>query len=165
MDSEVVNPFARLPLVTTTTRLFTSQYHVSDRHVQRFRRAAFSSTDRIRLLRLTALKLIHLMLFGCFLFPWMLCAAPVSLLLSVGSDQKAKEAQKMSVKGTWKVLLAPFGLILLHTACSVAIGMSFGEIAVLAWFFFGNSRQRPTSELLPYLPSHAATNRLGAHAC
>jgi hypothetical protein len=94
-------------MIITAIPFLAMQYHVDDRHVQRYRRAAFSSTDRVRLLCLTALKLLHLLLFGCFLFPWMLCAAPVSLLLSVGSDQKAKEVQKMSVKGTWKVLLIP----------------------------------------------------------
>jgi hypothetical protein len=94
-------------LIMTTNPFSVMQYHVEDHHVQRYRRAAFSSTDRVRLLCLTALKLLHLLIFGCFLFPWMLCATPVSLLLSVGSDQKAKEVQKMSVKGTWKVLIYP----------------------------------------------------------
>lgn len=115
-----------------------STYRVDDRNVQRLAGNSFSARDRVRLVRVTVLKLLHLALFGAILVPWMLCAAPVSLFLSCASDHKAKEVKKMSVKGTWKLLLAPFALILLHVSCSSAIFFSFGEIAALVWVFFGD---------------------------
>lgn len=71
-----------------------------------------------------------------FTIPWIVCGAPVGLFLSVISDLKAKEVQKMSVKGTWKVLMSLVVLPILHFCCVVAISLSFGEVPALVWFFF-----------------------------
>ena len=72
--------------------------------MQRFQHHAFSARDRMSLIYKTVFRLVLLLLFGMLVVPWMLCAAPIGLFLSVASDQKAKEVQKMSVKATWKVM-------------------------------------------------------------
>mmetsp|Transcript_57698 Transcript_57698/g.141522 ORF Transcript_57698/g.141522 Transcript_57698/m.141522 type:complete len:768 (-) Transcript_57698:455-2758(-) len=113
-----------------------SAYRVQDHHVQRFQKNVLSAKDRQSLIFKTAFRLILLVCFGGFAIPWVVCAAPVGLFLSVVSDIKAKEVQKMSVKGTWKVLLSTVVLPVLHVCCTVGAGLSFGEIAALIWFFF-----------------------------
>jgi len=113
-----------------------STYRVQDHHVQRFRQHAFSNKDRITLIRKTIVRMVMLVLFGAFIVPWALIGAPVGLFLSVISDQKAKEVQKMSVKGTWKILMAPIVLSLLHGVCVACISSTFGEVPSLLWFFF-----------------------------
>uniref|UniRef100_A0A7S4KUF0 Phospholipid/glycerol acyltransferase domain-containing protein n=1 Tax=Guillardia theta TaxID=55529 RepID=A0A7S4KUF0_GUITH len=112
-----------------------TQYKVHDYQVQRFRERALSDSQRLSVIMKTLHRLSMALLLVALLLPWWLCVAPVSLCIAVVSDWQARKANKMSVKGTWKILAGTAVIPLTHFLCTCAFWFTFGEFVGLVWFF------------------------------
>jgi len=125
------------------------QYKVRDHQVQRFRESSPSKkrngvggaakTEELvpkGLLSLTLIRLITASILCLLLLPWWLCLAPAGLVGRVISDVQAKKVQKMSVIGTWKVLMATAVIPLLHAGYTMCFWSALGQVAGLGWLFF-----------------------------
>eukprot|EP00277_Geminigera_cryophila_P004919 CAMPEP_0179434102 /NCGR_PEP_ID=MMETSP0799-20121207/18417_1 /TAXON_ID=46947 /ORGANISM="Geminigera cryophila, Strain CCMP2564" /LENGTH=759 /DNA_ID=CAMNT_0021212547 /DNA_START=240 /DNA_END=2519 /DNA_ORIENTATION=- len=112
-----------------------SQYNLHDYQVQRFKDKAFSETARNQLLLRSLMRLVSVLSFSIILVPWYLSVAPATMLLAVMSDWQARKVNKMSVKGTWKILGGTVVLPIMHCWCTACFWATFGEFGGLVWFF------------------------------
>jgi len=112
-----------------------SQYNLHDYQVQRFKDKAFSDTERNQLLLRSVMRLVSVLSFSIILVPWYLSVAPAGVLLAVMSDWQARKVNKMSVKGTWKILGGTVVLPIMHFWCTACFWATFGEFGGLVWFF------------------------------
>ncbi|EKX45073.1 hypothetical protein GUITHDRAFT_139343 [Guillardia theta CCMP2712] len=112
------------------------EYRVRDHQVQRFQGRLFSP-QQARVLRWTILmRVLTLVSLALPIFPWILSLAPCGLIGRVVSDIQARKVKKMSVIGTWKVLMASAFVPLIHVIYTACCWSSFGRVAGLLWFFF-----------------------------
>jgi len=88
------------------------------------------------LVSLTLIRLLTASVLCLLLLPWWLCLAPAGLVGRVISDVQAKKVQKMSVIGTWKVLMATAVIPLLHIGYTYCFWSALGTVAGLGWLFF-----------------------------
>jgi len=124
------------------------QYRVRDYQVQRFKDRGGSSSPveggddesftgvSRTLVVLTLVRFLTVGVLCVLLLPWWLCLAPAGLVGRVISDVQAKKVQKMSVIGTWKVLMATAVIPLLHVGYTTCIWSALGKVWGLGWFFF-----------------------------
>jgi len=81
------------------------------------------------------MRLVSVLSFSIILVPWYLSVAPAGVLLAVMSDWQARKVNKMSVKGTWKILGGTIVLPIMHFWCTACFWATFGEFGGLVWFF------------------------------
>lgn len=81
------------------------------------------------------MRLVSVLSFSIILVPWYLSVAPAGVLLAVMSDWQARKVNKMSVKGTWKILGGTVVLPIMHFWCTACFWATFGEFGGLVWFF------------------------------
>mmetsp|Transcript_35139 Transcript_35139/g.79980 ORF Transcript_35139/g.79980 Transcript_35139/m.79980 type:complete len:774 (+) Transcript_35139:33-2354(+) len=112
------------------------EYRVRDHQVQRFKDNAISPNYRLFLIQTTFLRLATLMVTSLCLLPWWLSCAPAGLVGRVIADLQARKVKKMSVIGTWKVLIATAAMPVLHMVYTTSIWLAFGQTIGLVWFFF-----------------------------
>eukprot|EP00281_Chroomonas_sp_CCMP1168_P023676 CAMPEP_0206235776 /NCGR_PEP_ID=MMETSP0047_2-20121206/13344_1 /ASSEMBLY_ACC=CAM_ASM_000192 /TAXON_ID=195065 /ORGANISM="Chroomonas mesostigmatica_cf, Strain CCMP1168" /LENGTH=797 /DNA_ID=CAMNT_0053660031 /DNA_START=59 /DNA_END=2452 /DNA_ORIENTATION=- len=113
------------------------QYRVRDYQVQRFKGSTGNSKRlKAALLARTLFRVMTALVMAIFLLPWWLCLSPAGLVGRVISDMQAKKVQKMSVIGTWKVLMATAVIPFLHLLYTACIWFDLGQVAGLGWFFF-----------------------------
>jgi len=86
-------------------------------------------------LSLSLMRLVSVLSFSIILVPWYLSVAPATMLLAVMSDWQARKVNKMSVKGTWKILGGTVVLPIMHCWCTACFWATFGEFGGLVWFF------------------------------
>ena len=116
------------------------QYRVRDYQVQRFKdrggssspveggdEESFTGVSRT-LVMLTLVRFLTVGVLCLLLLPWWLCLAPAGLVGRVISDVQAKKVQKMSVIGTWKVLMATAVIPLLHVGYTMCIWSALGKV-------------------------------------
>jgi hypothetical protein len=116
------------------------QYRVRDYQVQRFKdrggssspveggdEESFTGVSRT-LVMLTLVRFLTVGVLCVLLLPWWLCLAPAGLVGRVISDVQAKKVQKMSVIGTWKVLMATAVIPLLHVGYTTCIWSALGKV-------------------------------------
>ena len=112
-----------------------NQYNVHDYQVQRFKDKAFSQYERQKLLLRSLVRVVTVLVFSVILIPWGLTMAPAGVLLAVMSDWQARKVNKMSVKGTWKILGGVVVLPMLHLFTTSCFWATFGDFGGLVWFF------------------------------
>lgn len=111
------------------------QYRVRDFQVQRFKDKAFSAQAQRRLIFTSVFRLATLICFSILLLPWWLSFAPSALVGRIVSDVQAKKVRKLSVIGTWKVLIACVVVPLFHLLYTACFSFTFGALAGVVWFF------------------------------